>query len=105
MTRAGAAPKHTMSDKESYSAPNALCGSRDSNAHARAEADAAEPSPPRQAVALVDTAQNAPRDQACHLDAGHVRAPGRTQPQRVALVLQGRFIERGIDEAPWMVPA
>ena len=25
MTRAGAAPKHTMSDKESYSAPNALC--------------------------------------------------------------------------------
>src|SRR6266571_5697389 len=77
----------------------------DVNVHAGAEADETEPLTPCQAVSLVDIAQNSPRDQSCDLHAGHVRAADRTQPQRVALVLQGSLIESGVDEAPGMVPA
>src|SRR5438477_12854720 len=72
----------------------------DVNVHAGAEADEAEPLTSRQAVPFVDVAQNASRDQACDLYTGYVRTPGRTQPQRVAFVLQGGLIERGVDETP-----
>src|SRR5882672_12823518 len=52
---------------------------------ARAEADETEPLSPRETVALADVAQDAPRNQAGDLHAGHICAAAGLQPQGVAL--------------------
>src|SRR5690349_5271797 len=52
---------------------------------AGAKADETEPLAPREAVAFANVAENAPGDEPRDLHADHVGAPGRSQPQCVAL--------------------
>src|SRR5229473_7545306 len=52
--------------------------------HPRAEADEAEALALPELGAALDIAKDAARDQARHLDAGHVLAVGGLQPQRIA---------------------
>src|SRR5262249_28066660 len=51
-----------------------------------------------------DIAKNAPGDEARYLHAGHVLARSSAQPQRGALVLERRLVERGVDEGAGEVP-
>src|SRR5256886_16887697 len=73
--------------------------------HAGAEANEAETLASGEAVAFSNIAENSPRDQACNLYASHIGPSRGAQPQRVALVLQGGFVERSVHEAPGIVPA
>src|SRR5260221_3454655 len=72
---------------------------------ARAEADEAEALAACQRGAGLDIAKDAPRDEAGDLHAGHVAPVGRAQPQSVALVLEGRPVQGGVEEAARKVPA
>src|SRR6266540_500987 len=78
---------------------------RDIDVHAGAEADEAEALAARKNVALASMAEYASRDESGNLYAGDIGAPGGAQPERVALVLQRRLVERGVQEAPGIVPA
>src|SRR5258708_32454064 len=73
--------------------------------HPRAEADEAEALAFPELGAALDIAEDAARDQSRHLDAGHILAIRGLQPQRIALVLQRRLVERGIDEGAREIPA
>ena len=66
--------------------------------HARAEADEAVALAARERGTRLDVAQDAARDEARDLHAGDVVAVGGAQVQRVALVLERRLVERGVDE-------
>src|SRR5713226_2507084 len=77
----------------------------DIDLHAGAEADEAEALAARKNVAFANIAEYAPRDESGNLYAGDIGAPGGAQPERVALVLQRRLVERGVQEAPGIVPA
>src|SRR6266496_987688 len=77
----------------------------DVEVNARAEANEAETLAASEALAFSNVAENTPRDQACNLYADHIDPFPGAQPQRVALVLQGGFVESGVHEAPGMVPA
>src|SRR5205085_2204097 len=100
-----------MSAIESNCAPNSLCV---------LVQRATRPSMPsstmatKMAMALVskvqfgacpNIAQDAPRDQAGHLHASDIHTVARTQPQRVALVLQRGLVERRVQEGAGKVPA
>src|SRR5207249_10316528 len=67
----------------------------DVEVHARTEANESETLASCEAVAFSNIAENTPCDQACNLYAGDIGPFGRAQPQRVALVLQGGFVEIG----------
>jgi len=56
--------------------------------HAGTEANEAEPLPLLQSVFRLHITQDAARDQAGNLHAGHVRAAFGMDPQRIALILE-----------------
>src|SRR5258708_16189311 len=64
--------------------------------HPRAEADETEALALPELGAALDVAKDAARDQARHLDAGHVLAVGGLQPQRIALLLPRTPVARGL---------
>ena len=71
---------------------------------ARAEADEAVALAARERVAGLHVAEDPPRDQSGDLHAGDVVAARRAQVQRIALVLERRLVERGVDEAAGVIP-
>src|SRR3981081_729373 len=66
--------------------------------HPRAEADEAEALALPELGARLDVAKDAARDQPRDLHAGDVLPVGRAQPERVALVAEGRLVERRVQE-------
>ena len=84
--------------------PSAVASGGQVDVDARAEADESVALPARQRGAGFHVAEDSPRDEPRHLDAGDVAAPGGAQMQRVALVLERRLVERGVEEAAGVVP-
>ncbi len=60
--------------------------------------------PARQHVAGLHVTEDAPRDEAGDLHARDVAPVGGAQVQRIALVLERRLVQRGIDERAGVVP-
>src|SRR6185312_12084679 len=70
----------------------------------RAEADEAVARAARDAIAGLDVAEDAPRDEPRDLHDGDVDALAGAKVQRVALVGGRRLVERGVDERAGLVP-
>src|SRR5690349_21110190 len=78
---------------------------RQVDVHARAEADEPVALAALQLGPRTHVAEDSPGDEAGDLHAGTLPAPWSLQPERVALVIERRLVERRVEEAPREVPA